>query len=67
LSQISSQNCPVRRVNDVRKITPIITYGINIYRDHLKRNNLEDIEKVKARFLKKAYTAYVFRRHLRRS
>jgi hypothetical protein len=36
------------------KLTPIITYGINIYWDHLKRSNLEDIEKVKARFLKKA-------------
>jgi hypothetical protein len=35
------------------KITPI-TYGINIYWDHLKRSNPEDIEKVKARFLKKA-------------
>jgi hypothetical protein len=36
------------------KTTPIIAYGINIYWDNFKRGNLEDIEKVKAIFLKKA-------------
>lgn len=36
------------------KITPIITYGIDLIWEHLKKNNLADIERVKATFLKKA-------------
>ncbi|KAJ4437583.1 hypothetical protein ANN_17728 [Periplaneta americana] len=36
------------------KITPIITYGIDLIWEHLRKNNLADIERVKATFLKKA-------------
>ncbi|KAJ4451621.1 hypothetical protein ANN_03090 [Periplaneta americana] len=36
------------------KITPIITYGIDLIWEHLTKNNLSDIERVKATFLKKA-------------
>lgn len=36
------------------KIMPILTYGIEIIWDHLKKANLKDLEKVKGVFLKKA-------------
>ena len=36
------------------KIMPILTYGIEITWDHLKKANLKDLEKVKGIFLKKA-------------
>lgn len=36
------------------KITPIVTYGLALIWDHLTERNMEDIEKVKASFLKKA-------------
>lgn len=35
------------------KVAPVITYGLEIIWENLKRKNLEDIEKVKANFLKK--------------
>ena len=36
------------------KVTPIITYGLDIIWEHLTKRNLEDIERVKATFLKRA-------------
>ena len=36
------------------KISPIMTYGIDLIWEHLNKDNLQDIERIKASFLKKA-------------
>ena len=37
------------------KVTPITTYELDISWEHLTKRNLEDIERVKATFLKRAF------------